>query len=141
LNTLKDTKYANMMKPYINYWEAILEMLANLFPQQSPMLLEGFWPTNKWTVNHLQFAEPSSTILMDKEDIMLQPFYGPKNMKPTMKMAPYTPFINLHNGDFVLARPSDLEFTLYGWAERIVMLSRMRATSIIKWCMCNGGCC
>jgi hypothetical protein len=26
-----------------------------------------------------------------------------------MKMAPYTPFRNLHNGDFVIAWPSDLE--------------------------------
>ncbi len=100
------------MKPYIDYWEAILEMLANPFPQQSPMLLEGFWPTNNWRVNHLQFAEPKLTILANKENIMLQPFYGSKNMKPIMKMAPYTPFINLHNGDFVLAWPSDLEVYL-----------------------------
>jgi hypothetical protein len=34
---------------------------------------------------------------------MLEPFYGLKNMKPIMKMAPYTPFRNLHNGDFVVA--------------------------------------
>jgi hypothetical protein len=34
------------MKLYIDYQEAILEMLANLFPQQSLVLLEEFWPTN-----------------------------------------------------------------------------------------------
>jgi hypothetical protein len=43
---LKDPKYANIMKLYIDYWESILEMLTNLLPQQSPMLLEGFWLIN-----------------------------------------------------------------------------------------------
>jgi hypothetical protein len=46
---------------------------------------------------------------MDKENT---PFYGPENMKPTMKTTYYTPFKNLHNGDFVLARPLDLEVYL-----------------------------
>jgi hypothetical protein len=49
---------------------------------------------------------------MDKEDIVLEPFHGPKNMKPTMKTTPYTPFRNLHNGDSVFAWPSDLKVYL-----------------------------
>ncbi len=31
--------------------------------------------------------------------------FGPKNLKATMKMAPYTPFRNLNNGDFVFTWP------------------------------------
>jgi hypothetical protein len=43
---------------------------------------------------------------------MLEPFCGPKNMKPIMKMAPYTPFKDLHNGDFILTQPLDPEVYL-----------------------------
>jgi hypothetical protein len=105
LNMSKDPKYADMMKPYNNYWEAILEMLASPLPQESLVLLEGFWPTKNWMVNHSQLVEPSSLVSTNKEDTMLEPLCGPKNMKPTMKTTSYTPFIDLHNGDFVLTRP------------------------------------
>jgi hypothetical protein len=63
-------------------------MLANLLPQQSLVLLEGFWPTNNWRVKHSQFAEASSPVLVDREDTILKPFYGLKNMKMTF----YLPF-------------------------------------------------
>jgi hypothetical protein len=76
------------------------------------MLLEGFWPTNNWKVNHPQFAEPSSPVLVDREDTILKPFCGLKNMKPTFKMTLYTPFRDLHNGDIILAWPLDLEVYL-----------------------------
>ncbi len=39
------------MKPYIEYWEGILECLSKLIPQQSLVLLEGFWPTSNWKVD------------------------------------------------------------------------------------------
>jgi hypothetical protein len=91
-------------------------------------------------VNHSQFAKPSSHVLVDKEYTILKPLCGLKNMKPTLKMTFYTPFRDLHNGDITLAWP--LDFEVYPiWLEQIVMLSKMKATSITKWCMCNGGCC
>jgi hypothetical protein len=135
LNMPKYLNYTNIMKPYIDYQEVILKMLANPLPQQSPVLLESFWPTSNWRVNHSQFIEPSSPIFTDKENIVLEPFYGPKNMKPTMKTTPYTPLkiytmeiSSLHNHQY-------LRFTLYGWAKRIVMLSRMRQQTLH-----NGAC-
>jgi hypothetical protein len=45
LNILKDEMYARVMKPYIEYWEGILECLSKLIPRQSLVLLGGFWPT------------------------------------------------------------------------------------------------
>jgi hypothetical protein len=78
-------------------------MLANPLPQQSPVLLEGFCPTSNCKVNHSQFVKSSSHVPVDKENTMLEPFCGLKNMKPTMKTAPYTPSRDLHNGDFIFA--------------------------------------
>jgi len=60
-------------------------MLASPFPQRSLVLLEGFWPTKNWMVNHSQLVEPSSLVSTNKENTMLEPLCGPKNMKPTMK--------------------------------------------------------
>ncbi len=136
----KDLEYIDIMKPYIDYQEVILKMLANLLPQQSPMLLEGFQPTNNWRVNHSQVVELNSPILVDKENIVLELFCGPKNMKPTMKIAPCTP-LDIYTMEISsLHNHQTPRFTLYGWAKQIVMLSRMRAINITKWCMCNGGC-
>jgi hypothetical protein len=50
LNMLKDPKYSNILKPYIDYWEVILEIPVNLLPQQSQVLLESLWPTSNWRV-------------------------------------------------------------------------------------------
>jgi hypothetical protein len=81
------------------------------------VLLEGFWSTINWRVNHSQLTKPNSPIPTNKEDITLEPFCGPKNMKPTMKITPYTPFRDLHNEDFILTCPSNLRFILYVWVE------------------------
>ncbi len=42
LNILKDEMYAKAMKPYIEYWEGILECLLKPIPQQILVLLKGF---------------------------------------------------------------------------------------------------
>jgi hypothetical protein len=76
--------YARVMEPYTKYWEAILECLSNLIPQQSHVLLEGFWPTSIWKINHVKFFSPFVPILNDMEDLVILPYCWPKNMKPSL---------------------------------------------------------
>jgi hypothetical protein len=45
----------------------------------------------------------------DAKDLIMRPYYGPKNLKPSPA---YTPFKDLNNGDFVLVRPHDLLLVL-----------------------------
>jgi len=43
----------------------------------------------------------STTSVVDLEDLVIHPYYGPKNLR----LAPtYTPFRNINNGNFVLVR-------------------------------------
>ncbi len=53
LNILKDEMYARVMKPYVEYWEGILKCLLKPIPQQSFILLKGFWLSSNWKVNHV----------------------------------------------------------------------------------------
>jgi len=47
---------------------------------------------------------PSTRPIVDLEDPVMCPYYGPKNLK----LAPtYTPFKDLNNGDFVFLRLHD----------------------------------
>jgi hypothetical protein len=95
--------------------------------------LEGFWPCNNWKLNSAKVELPSTTLIVDLEDPLIFPYYGPKNLK----LAPtYTPFRFLNNGDFVLVTfhnpflvpiwlgktQSDVTLSLFGWEEHKVML-------------------
>ncbi len=74
----KDDIYARAMGPYVNYWENILGLLAKALLCQSPVLLEGFWPSSNWRVNHVQTSIPTS-VVDDLEDPIVPPHCGPKN--------------------------------------------------------------
>jgi len=84
LNILINEMYARVMKPYIEYQEGILECLSKPILQQSPILLEGFWPIRNWKVNHVRLSIPFVPILDDMEDLVIPPYCGPKNMKPSL---------------------------------------------------------
>jgi hypothetical protein len=85
--------------------------LSKLISQQNPILLESFWLTNNQKVNHVRFYIPLVPIFDDMEDSTSPPYCGPKNMKPSLTIAIYTPFKYLHEGDFLLPRP--FEFEMY----------------------------
>jgi hypothetical protein len=80
--------------------------LSKPIPQQSPILLEGFCSTNNWKDNHVRFYIPFVPIFDDMEDPIILPYCGLKNMKPSLSTTTYTPFRDLHEGDFLLARPT-----------------------------------
>jgi hypothetical protein len=112
LNILKHEMYARVMKPYIQYWEGILKCLLKLIPQQSPILLEGFWPINNWKINHVRFSIPLVPIFDDMEDPAIPSYCGPKHMKSSLSATTYIPFKDLHERDFLLAHPCELEVYL-----------------------------
>jgi hypothetical protein len=118
LSILKDEMYARVMKPYIDYWEGILKCLSKPIPQQSHVLLEGFWSTSNWKVNHMRFSIPSVPIFDNMEDPVIPPYYGPKNMKSSLSTITYNPFKDLHEGDFLLAHPFEPEMYPL-WMERM----------------------
>ncbi len=53
LNIVRDEMYTKAMGTYIEYWEGILKCLLKPLPKQSPILLEGLWPSSNWKVNHV----------------------------------------------------------------------------------------
>jgi hypothetical protein len=57
----------------------------------------------------VRFSIPLVPTFDDMEDPAIPPHCGPKNMKPSLSIATYTHFRNLHEGDFLLACPSKLE--------------------------------
>lgn len=56
----KDDIYLRATGSYVNYWGHILGLLARALLHQSPMLLEGFWPSCNWKVNHVHASIPTS---------------------------------------------------------------------------------
>jgi hypothetical protein len=55
-------------------------------------------------LNYAKVELPSTMPVVDLEDPLIFPYYGPKNLKLALT---YTPFRNLNNGDFVLMRLHD----------------------------------
>jgi hypothetical protein len=53
VNIVRDEMYTKAMGPYIESWEGILKCLLKPLPKQSPILLEGLWPSSNWKVNHV----------------------------------------------------------------------------------------
>ena len=97
------------MHSYVQYWEDILEELHQPIPRASPSLLEGFWPNTDWTTStpplngdHGKFHPMD--IDVTSEDVLLEPYCGPKNQQPDHI---YNPWRDVLVGDFVLVRPSD----------------------------------
>jgi len=97
------------MQPYIEYWEGILKCLPKPTPQQNLILLEDFWLISNWKTNHVRFSLPTPLVLDDIEDPIVLPYCGPKNMKLSLNIVAYTPFRDLLQGDFIFARPYELE--------------------------------
>jgi hypothetical protein len=118
LNILKEEMYARVMKPYVEYWEGILKCLLKPIPQQSLILLKGFWLISNWKVNHVRFFIPSIPIFDDMEDLVIPLYYGPKNMKPSLSTTTYNPFKDLHERDFLFACPSKPKVHLV-WMGRV----------------------
>ncbi len=87
--------------------QGILKRFSKPLPKQNPILLEGFWPSNNWKVNHLQFSFSLPPILANQEDPIIPLYCGIKNMKPSLSTTTDIPFKNLHEKDFFLARPFD----------------------------------
>jgi hypothetical protein len=80
-----------------------LELLSKPIPQQSFVLLEGFWPSNNWRVNYEQ-TSIHIIVDVDHEDLVILPYYGPRSLCPSLNIATYTHFHNLFANRFVLVR-------------------------------------
>jgi hypothetical protein len=81
------------MSPYVDYWEDILSHLSKPLPLQRSTLLEGFWPSNNWRFNYAKVELLSTNQVIDLEDLVMCPYYGPKNLTPAPT---YTPFRELN---------------------------------------------
>jgi hypothetical protein len=51
-------------------------------------------------------------MLDDIDDLIVPLYCGPKNMKPSLSTITYIPFRDLHQGDFIIACPCELEVYL-----------------------------
>ncbi len=87
----KDETYIIKLGPYVVYWENILELLSKPLPTQNSTLLEIFWPSSNWSSNRVQGAIPP-IVDVDFKDPIITPYCGPKNIRPSLKTSPYTPF-------------------------------------------------
>ena len=86
-----------------------MEELHRPTPPAPPSLLEGFWPNTDWTTSapplndHRGKFHPMD-IDVTPEDVVPEPYCGPKNEQPGHT---YNPWRDVLVGDFVLVRPSD----------------------------------
>jgi len=55
----------------------------------------------------VRFSLPFALVLEDIESPIIPSYCGPKNMKLSLSTTTYTPFRDLHEGDFVLTRPCE----------------------------------
>jgi hypothetical protein len=84
-------------------------------------MLEGFWPFNNWKANS-KCASICIVFHVDLEDLVIFPYYGPKNMHPSLNIVTHMFFCDLFVSNFVFVRPSNLQFILFGWEGPKVML-------------------
>ncbi len=68
--------------------------------------MEGFWPSSNWRANYEHTSIPI-VVDVDLEDLVILPYYGPRNMHPSLNTTTYTLFRDLFVGSFVLVRPSN----------------------------------
>jgi hypothetical protein len=101
---LKDNSYFRVMGPCVKYWERILELLSRPIPQQSFVLLEGFWPSSNWRSNY-EHASILIVVDVDLEDLVILPYCSPRSMRHSLSITTYMPFHDLFVIDFVLVWP------------------------------------
>jgi hypothetical protein len=106
--------YVMKMNPYVDYWKDILFHLSKPLLAQRSILLKGFWPCNNWKLNYARVELPSTTPVIDLEDLVICPYCGPKNLKPPLA---YTMFRDLNNGYFILVRLHDA-LLIFVWLGR-----------------------
>jgi hypothetical protein len=79
-----------------NNYNSLKTSLEN-FLTLTIILQEGFLPSSDWRFNYAKAKLPSTNQVVNMEDHVICPYYGPNNLK----LAPtYTPFRDLNNGDF-----------------------------------------
>jgi hypothetical protein len=64
----------------------------------------GFLAFEQLEINCTRASLPTRMEVVDVENLIMRPYCGAKNLKPS---STYTPFKDLNNGDFVLVRPHD----------------------------------
>jgi len=87
---------------YVDYWEDIFLHLSKLTSSKFNTF-GGFLAFEQLEINCTRASLPTRMEVVDVEDLIMRPYCGPKNLKPSPT---YTPFKDLNNGDFVL-RPHD----------------------------------
>ncbi len=107
LGMSKDNLYSRVMGLYVKYWGTILELLSKTIPQQSSIILESFWPFNNWKANY-ECASIRTIADVDPEEHVIPPYYGPRSIHPSLKIATYMPFCDLFASNFFFMRPLDL---------------------------------
>ncbi len=118
---VKDDTYACVMNPNVDYWKMLLHLSKSL-PPQSLILLEGFWPSNNWRSNHVRGFLPNTFDVIDAKDPIIPPYYGPKNMKPFVRIVVHTPLRTLMQETlFKIVRSHNPKLILCGWEEQRVM--------------------
>ncbi len=126
----QNTRFVMKMSLYVDYWEDILLHLTKPLLAQRSILLKGFQPSKNWKLKYARAKLPSTTLIVDLEDPVIRPYYGPKNLK----LAPaYISFRDINNRDFVLMRFMILSLSLFSWEQHIVMLSRIIKMNSSKW--------
>jgi len=110
LGMSKNDSYSKVMGPYVKCWENILELLSRPIPQQSFIMLEGFWPSSNWKANYEHTSIPT-VVDVDLENLVIPPYYGLKSMRPSLNTTTYTSFHDLFVANFVLVQLANL--TIY----------------------------
>ncbi len=95
-----------------------MELLLKPIPWHSFILLEDFWPSNNWRVNY-EHASIPTIVDFDPKDLFILPYFGTRNMRPSLNIITYTPLRDLFVGNFVLLWLANL---LCGWVGPKVML-------------------
>jgi len=85
LGMLKDDSHFKVMDLYVKYWESILELLSRFIPQQSSILLEGFWPFSNWKTNY-EHASICTIVDVEPKDLVIRPYYGPRSLCPFLNI-------------------------------------------------------
>jgi len=74
-----------------------LELLSKPIPQQSSILLAGFWPSNNWRANY-ECASIHTIVDVGLEDPVIPPYCGFRNMHPSLSIVAYMSFRDLFVG-------------------------------------------
>ncbi len=64
----------------------------------------GLLAFSNWKLNYVIVELSSTTLVIDSNDSIIHPYYGPNNLK---KVLTYTLFRDINNGDFIFVRPHD----------------------------------